>query len=102
MELILKAKDIRVEFKGRTCLDIDELVSLTNSTQIEKRCVENFQVSVEFGLHKKTPCKTKKILQGVFLCSDIYVRPQGRLPCGVDFLCRDYLSLPWDFFLCFD
>ena len=25
MELILKAKDIRVEFKGRTCLDIDEL-----------------------------------------------------------------------------
>ncbi len=22
MELILKAKDIRVEFKGRTCLDI--------------------------------------------------------------------------------
>ena len=58
--------------------------------------------SVEFGLHKKTPCKTKKILQGVFLCSDIYVRPQGRLPCGVDFLCRDYLSLPWDFFLCFD
>ena len=42
-----------------------------------------------------------KILQGVFLCSDIYVRPQGRLPCGVDFLCRDYLSLSWDFFLCF-
>ena len=25
MELILKAKDIRVEFKGRTCLDIDDL-----------------------------------------------------------------------------
>ena len=24
IELILKAKDIRVEFKGRTCLDIDE------------------------------------------------------------------------------
>ena len=23
-----------------------------------------------------------KILQGVFLCSDIYVRPQGRSPCG--------------------
>ena len=36
MELILKAKDIRVEFKGRTCLDIDELVSLTNSTQNRK------------------------------------------------------------------
>ena len=36
IELILKAKDIRVEFKGRTCLDIDELVSLTNSTQNRK------------------------------------------------------------------
>ena len=36
MELILKAKDIRVEFKGRPCLDIDELVSLTNSTQNRK------------------------------------------------------------------
>ena len=31
----------------------------------------------------------------------IYVRPQGRSPCGVDFLCHDYLSLSWDFFLCF-
>ena len=36
MELILKAKHIRVEFKARTCLDIDELVSLTNSTQNRK------------------------------------------------------------------
>ena len=27
----------------------------------------------------------------------IYVRPQGRSPCGSD----DYLSLSWDFFLCF-
>ena len=36
IELILKAKDIRVEFKGRTCLDIDELVSLLflNGTQV--------------------------------------------------------------------
>ena len=42
-------------------------------------------------MHKKTPCKTKKILQGVFLCSDIYVRPQGRSSYGDDFLCRDYL-----------
>ena len=28
MELILKAKDIRVEFKGRDVLDINELVSI--------------------------------------------------------------------------
>ncbi len=27
MELILKAKDIRVEFKGRDVLDINELVN---------------------------------------------------------------------------
>lgn len=27
MELILKAKDIRVEFKGRTCLDIETVSS---------------------------------------------------------------------------
>ena len=39
MELILKAKDIRVEFKGRTCLDIDELVSLAHYTLQAKSCV---------------------------------------------------------------
>ena len=45
IELILKAKDIRVEFKGRTCLDIDELVSLTNSTQNRKAMRRKLSVS---------------------------------------------------------
>ena len=46
IELILKAKDIRVEFKGRTCLDIDELVSLTNSTQNRKAMRRKLSVFV--------------------------------------------------------
>ena len=65
MELILKAKDIRVEFKGRTCLDIDELVSLTNSTQNRKAMrrklsglwrvgsIEEFEVSYELTVCSK-------------------------------------------------
>ena len=47
----------------------------------------------------KHPAKCKNLAG----CSTvkIYVRPQGRLPCNVNFLCCDYLSLSWDFFLCF-
>lgn len=52
IELILKAKDIRVEFKGRTCLDIDELVSLTNSTQNRKAMRRKLSVFVRKSLKK--------------------------------------------------
>ena len=34
MELILKAKDIRVEFKGRDVLDIEELESKSPITPV--------------------------------------------------------------------
>ena len=55
MELILKAKDIRVEFKGRTCLDIDELVSLTNSTQNRKAMRRKLSVC-RFVDRQETSC----------------------------------------------
>ena len=55
---------------------------------------------------KETPNPSRVRGRGVevsetLFYAHIYVRPQGRSPCGVDFVCRDYLSLSWDFFLCF-